>query len=76
MAFCEDAPGVPSSISIPVFVERPSISEYFFNMLVPYPHFCQHLGDGVTLSNTPEQLNVVDEEIIPLSIPAIIVHGL
>lgn len=32
--------------------------------------------DGVTLSNTPEQLNVVDEEIIPLSIPAIIVHGL
>ena len=31
---------------------------------------------GVTLSNTPEQLNVVDEEIIPLSIPAIIVHGL
>lgn len=43
---------------------------------LPCPHFCQHLGDGVTLSNTPEQLNVVDEEIIPLSIPAIIVHGL
>lgn len=42
----------------------------------PCPHFCQHLGAGVTLSNDPEQLNVVDDVIRPVSIPVIIVHGL
>ena len=27
MAFCEDAPGVPSSISMPVLLDNPNISE-------------------------------------------------